>query len=847
LESRFRAFFKEFDMSLCCCSDSFLSSSICKRFKIFGYAVVLLMAGALCAWASTGYPNEISNISIENVTPTSADIVWDTVHLSTSQVVLARDTNYAGERRVGVSSAAMVNHHRVRVDHLMPYDPVEAKGTYYFYVASTDVQGTTSTAPGPYYASDPSSVLLLLQTTPPDPNNKSNYVIYTLGPTNVYAGSDLYFAVRIAQLAGNHPKIYVHNQRGYNNGSDGVVKAAIKTTARGLEPQTISVHLACNEYNPNNSDDFDQYYDAGKNLGFCWENQYDQMTVRLRTSAKTPRGNYTVTISLQDNGQDVSSTYYFSVLSAPTEPRRRDTYPPPIPGQDMWESYMTQLGHKYCDDGNYAGSRDRLNAAGNFLVSFGAQNQADAWYYDGGRVYQQISSYTNDPRWNHCALTILDPYRQWILANNGKLPLYAIFPYGMAMNYWRTGERANLDAIMVMESVPFGAQVGGQVAPDCTRSTAYSADVRIAYELVTGKRDRLLAKNIDKLLGHLDMLYYGRVGSVHPFMVGLAMEAAIHYYDMTVAEGHPDYRVPEVVKRALDALWRDYYVPRTHSFRQTLWDVPTIDDSYVLNALVAPAYAWYWNLTGDDVSLERGDDLFQHTFDRPDEFRSSGKQFSQIYKWSFDFVRWRSGIASSTTVQDNNPFAGPYPDTEPPIETQVASSVTDTTATFTWKTYENADSQVIYGMTGGNYPLKSAQLDTGGGVTSHTVTVTGLTPGTTYHYRVNSRDAAENLASLADATFTTAGSGQDGGGGTITGSGDETSGTQGASDNSGNVDNTSTSGGTSGITSGSSASSESHTTGDSASSENAPSAEQSGVAGSQGSSKTFSPKQMLMQ
>ena len=103
---------------------------------------------------------------------------------------------------------------------------------------------------------------------------------------------------------------------------------------------------------------------------------------------------------------------------------------------DVWESNMTPLGHKYCDKLNNTGSRDSLNAAGNFLTTWATES--DAWYYDGGRAYQQIASYTNDPSWNHCALTILDPYRQWILANNAQMPLYAIFPYGMVMNYWRT-------------------------------------------------------------------------------------------------------------------------------------------------------------------------------------------------------------------------------------------------------------------------------------------------------------------------------------------------------------------------------------------------------------------------
>ncbi len=828
-------------MSLCRYRDHFLHLfSVRKSLSVLISSIVLFaVSGAVCASAATGVSNEISNISVQNVTPTSVDIVWDTVHLSTSQVVLAGAAASDGERRIAAKDSTLVNHHRVTVDRLMPYDPAEGLGTYYFYVVSTDGPGTTSTFPGPYdgLTNDPSTFLLPMQTAPPDPNGKSNYTLYTDGPTNVYAGSDFYFAVQVVQLAGNHPFIYVHNRTGYNNGSDGVVKAATGATARGLNPQTISVHLACDEYNPNNSDDYDQNYDSGKNMGFCWEGAYNNLTVRLRTSPNTARGNYAVTVTLQDNGQDVSTTYYFTVLSAPPELPSRNSYPPPIPGMDTWESYMTQLGHKYCDDVNYSNSRDNLNTAGDFLTSWDSYD--DAWFYDGGRVYQQIASYTNDPSWNHCALTILDPYRQWMLANKGAMDLYAIFPYGMAMNYWRTGDTSNLDAIKTLESVPWGAQIGGWVGPDWIRETAYGADVRITYELLTGNRDRLLAKNIDKLLGHLDMLYYGRLGAAHPFMVGLAMETAIHYYDMTVAEGHPDYRVPPVVKRALDALWRDYYVPSTHAFNYSLWDIPPADNSE-LNDLVAPAYAWYWNLTGDAQSQSRGDDLFQHTFDWPEVFTWSGKQFSQIYKWSFDYVRWRNGIASSTIVQDNNPFSGPYPDTEPPIETQVATpSITDTTATFTWKTYENSDSQVIYGFTSGDYPLQSALLDTGNGTTSHTVTLTGLTPGTIYHYRINSRDAAKNLASLADATFTTSGqngggtitgSGGQSGGGTITGSGSQAQGTQAAGDGSGNVASDPTSGSTSADTSGNGTPSGSST-----------------PSGSKTSSNAYSPKQALMQ
>jgi hypothetical protein len=733
-------------------------------FEIF-FVILFGVAGAIEARASSA--NQITNIVVQNATPTSVDIVWDTALPSTSQVIVARDKSYSGERRTPpIPISTLVNHHRVTVDRLMPYDAALGLGTYYFYVASADVNGSTSTSPGPYDAAtgDPKTNLLPLQTAAPDPNAKSDFMVYTYGPTDVYAGSDLYFALQVAQVAGPHPAIYIYNFAGYNNGSDGIVKGVVASNQQRLTPQSISVHLQCSEYNPNNSDAYDQNYDAVANMGYCSSNQYSGMTVRLRTASRTNPGRYSVTIILQDNGQGVPVTYYFNVLPRATATKAPgSSYPPPISGKDVWESNMTQLGHKYCDDANSPVSRDSLNTAGSFLTSF--DNQSDAWNYDGGRVYQQIESYTNDPAWNHCALTILDPYRQWILANNAGLQLDSTFPYGMAMNYWRTGDDTNAQAIQSLATNGQSAGYGGWVDPYFISETAHAADVRIANELITGNRDRLLAKNVDKLLGSLDMVYNGQLGGAHPFMVGLAMEAAIHYYEMTVAEGRPDYRIPPTVKRALDALWRDYYVPSTHAFRYTRWDIPTFDTLSVLNDLVAPAYAWYWNLTGDNNSQSRGDDLFQHTFDVTADVTWSGKQFSEIYKWSFDYVRYRSGLSTSTVAQDNNPLTGLYPDTEPPIETQVAvTNITNNSATIAWNTYENADSQVIYGLTKGNYPLQSQLLDTAPGMKqTHSVTLTALPAGTTYHYRVNSRDAAANLASLADATFTTTGS-SDGGG-----------------------------------------------------------------------------------
>jgi chitodextrinase len=88
----------------------------------------------------------------------------------------------------------------------------------------------------------------------------------------------------------------------------------------------------------------------------------------------------------------------------------------------------------------------------------------------------------------------------------------------------------------------------------------------------------------------------------------------------------------------------------------------------------------------------------------------------------------------------------------PQISGLTASSITATSAVITWSTDLPADSQVLYGATSSYTSISDLNTTL---QTSHVVPLTGLTDGTTYHYLVLSKDAANNLASTADATFST--------------------------------------------------------------------------------------------
>ena len=72
---------------------------------------------------------------------------------------------------------------------------------------------------------------------------------------------------------------------------------------------------------------------------------------------------------------------------------------------------------------------------------------------------------------------------------------------------------------------------------------------------------------------------------------------------------------------------------------------------------------------------------------------------------------------------------------------------------ITWSTDEPSSSQVEYGTTT-SYGQSTAAAPAL--VTSHTQSLSGLTPGTDYHFRVKSADAAGNLATSGDSSFTTA-------------------------------------------------------------------------------------------
>jgi hypothetical protein len=127
---------------------------------------------------------------------------------------------------------------------------------------------------------------------------------------------------------------------------------------------------------------------------------------------------------------------------------------------------------------------------------------------------------------------------------------------------------------------------------------------------------------------------------------------------------------------------------------------------------------------------------------------------SQAFKGSLDDLRIYNRALSQVEIQnDMNIPIGSLDTTPPTISGVGASSITSSGATISWTTNEASDTQVQYGNTT-SYGSSTSLVSTL--VTSHSASLSGLQASTLYHYRVKSKDAAGNLATSADSTFTTA-------------------------------------------------------------------------------------------
>ncbi len=95
---------------------------------------------------------------------------------------------------------------------------------------------------------------------------------------------------------------------------------------------------------------------------------------------------------------------------------------------------------------------------------------------------------------------------------------------------------------------------------------------------------------------------------------------------------------------------------------------------------------------------------------------------------------------------------GIAPDPLPPVFSTIQVTTTSGTATVTWTTNEPATSAVSYGPT---TAYENGTITDPARVLSHSLTLSGLNPLSTYHFRVGGTDSSGNAGTGTDSVFTT--------------------------------------------------------------------------------------------
>ena len=384
--------------------------------------------------------------------------------------------------------------------------------------------------------------------------------------------------------------------------------------------------------------------------------------------------------------------------------------PVPIPGLALWEKNMQDYGRRH---GNPTTIKELQVWEGG------------AWYYDGARVFFQIADYTGSDGWNSSATEILKISQDYILNNDGHIPGWRVFPHGLYMDYKRNGNVQSKNAAILLAKNSAYAGAGGGADESLSRETAFIINAYIIAELLGEPRNPNLEKSIDYALGHINQWFVQNSSSNWaPFMFGLTAEALITYYEQIKA----DPRIPAAIQLGVDEVWKRAWVEKDQSFFYRADDAT--DGAPDLNLLVAPAFAWVYHQTGDISYRDNGDKAFAGGMRA---YLWGGKQFSQNYRSSFNYVQWRL---------------------LPPLS-NISVSISGRDIIFNWLTAEPSETQITYGETS-SLTIPNAYkrvLESSVLVTNHALTLKNLKPGVPYYYNARSTNINGSVTYLQKGTF----------------------------------------------------------------------------------------------
>lgn len=304
-----------------------------------------------------------------------------------------------------------------------------------------------------------------------------------------------------------------------------------------------------------------------------------------------------------------------------------DQPPADIPGFADWESNMIRFGRLHCN-------KNQIDRLGTW--------EGNVWYYDGIRVFYQIADYTNDRSWERCARWVREVYRSYVMQNDGMVGGWRVFADGLSELYWREADRRSRRAALRLATHSNFANSEEITSYTVNREVAFLMEALLRSRELGRPQTTRLTELVQAALGHLDQWTLSESSLyVHPFQVAVTSEALIRYNS---AIG--DARILPAISRAANWLWENAWDPERKAFVYVYCRDASISPECSkgpapdLNLLIAPLFGWLYHETGAAIWRERGDQIFAQGVSGA--WLDGGKQFNQNYRWSFDYIRWRT-------------------------------------------------------------------------------------------------------------------------------------------------------------------------------------------------------------
>ena len=588
-----------------------------------------------------------TNVLATSVSPTQEAITWTTSMAASSKVCSSIGNDVA--TCTPETDATGATAHSVTLSNLWPSQ------SYQYFVESRGVAGgvpqdSLAATDGLGCCTDTFVAAAALTT------GTSTMFAVPVGPHNVAPGSPLYVGVYYGPTLGKTssanaqfivtglpPFTKVHWPDRQDNGS---MQGTVSTTSTTDDTITFS------------------------GLGSSGTTMFEILT---NVGGSTPAGNYTLNVSgnVIVGGSTVSTANSTWAMGVEPQafPGSLATAFPAIPDLALWQTNMTYPWPSGSGTPGYWYNQQQNGGACEW-----DNDDQGVIYYDGAWVYDQIGAYTNNTAFwitgsnaapcpsagsPQGAAGALAMYHQKLVADSYSPPGYWVFPHGL---YYACVTGGNAQACTDLHSMASGGN--GVLVSNNTgyfdavnvREGSYALGLRrLDYDAGGGSSTLAQVQQlVNHALGYVDNIVEGTTGAEQPFMDGLLAQALLEYYLDPKTGNQADARIPPALKALADHLWAVDWIPRAGGNGFFIYNLLQENNGILttgggsdlrnLNLLVAPLYAWLYEQTGNPVYQKEGDAIWDSgvTDDVNNGIGWSGKNFSQQYRWSFDYALWRS-------------------------------------------------------------------------------------------------------------------------------------------------------------------------------------------------------------